>query len=122
MIKKDLKTHLISFRVNAEDFMVLQNEAIKRKLPVSLAARDVLQETLSGFDEKQEVFLRRFDKLDEHIDLLQEVVSLGAAASALPLDAAQQNVGEVNKRLKAHFELSSGLGKNILELIKIGKL
>jgi hypothetical protein len=121
-MKPKIKNHDVHFRLSDEEMEVLIFESKKRKMSSGQTAREVLLESLSGFDEKQEVFLRRFDKLDESIELLCEIASLGAAAGTLPLDAASQNVEEVNAKLKAHFELSSGLGKNLLALIKLGKL
>lgn len=115
------KNIVIHFRVTDEDDL-LSDEAKKRKLSMGQTARIVVLEALSGFDQKQEFFLRRLDCLDKSLELLLNVSSLGAAAGSLPLDAEKQDVGVLREKLKIHFQHSSDLGKNLVDLIKKGKL
>lgn len=117
-----LKKHLVAFRVSDEEYELLQNEARARGLSEGKTARIVLLDGLSGFDQKQEYFLRRLDRLDETLELLINISSLGAAAAALPFDAEQQDMAVLRQKLKTHFQYSSDLGKNIVEMIKKGKL
>lgn len=117
-----LKKHLVAFRVSDEEYELLQNEAKVRGLSEGKTARIVLLDGLSGFDQKQEYFLRRLDRPDETLELVINISSLGAAAAALPLDAEQQDMAVLRQKLKIHFQHSSDLGKNIVEMIKKGKL
>jgi hypothetical protein len=120
------KPHVVSFKVSDEEYDLLSDEAKKRKLSVGQTARIVLLEALSGYDQKQEYLMRRLDllndKLDEKLGLLISISSLGAAAGALPFDADQRDAEEVRKKLRSHITDASELGKNIVEMIKKGKL
>ena len=119
METKNLRVH---FRITDEEYELLSYEAKKRKLSMGQAARVVVLETLSGFDQKQESFLRRFDKQDELLELSINISSIGAAAAALLFDADNQDVAERREKLRNHIKQSSELGKNIVEMIKRGKL
>lgn len=119
---RDKKSRVVGFRFNEEESELLQAEALKRNLTENQTAKIVLLEALSGFDQKQEAFLRRLDYIDESIELLAKIASLAAAAGSLPLDADQHDATELREKLKTHFKHSSGLGDNILEMIKKGKL
>lgn len=112
---------VISFKVSDDEYEMIANEAAKRKLSNGQAARVVVLEALSGFDQKQESFLRRFDKQDELLELLINISSLGAGAAALPFDD-NQDVEELREMLKRHILQSSALGKNIVGMIKKGKI
>lgn len=120
------RRRVVSFKASDYLFEMLSEEAGRRKLSNGQTAQIVLLEALSGFDQKQEAFMRRLDliddKLTESFALLLDVSSLGAAAGSLPLDAEQQNVEELRQKLKIHFQHSSDLGKNLVGMIKKGKL
>lgn len=115
------KSKKLSFRVNDREYELIENEAKTRKLSVGQVARVVLNEALSGFDQKQEFFMVRLDKIEETLALLIKISSLGAAACSLPLDADQQDRAVLRDTLKKHFTDSSSLGKNIVDMIKKGK-
>ena len=121
-MKSNSKTRHVAFRVSEMEHELLSDEAKKRGLSNGQAARIVLLEALSGFDQKQETFLRRLDYIDDNIEQLAKIAALAAAAGALPLDAEQQDAAELREKLKIHFKHSSALGDNILEMIKKGKL
>ena len=120
------KKKCIAFRVSDMEYEKIAYEAQKRKLSEGQTARVVLFESLSGYDEKQESLLRRIDhfedKLDERLTLLINIASIGAAAGALPLDADSQDAGTLRLILKQHFFNSSAVGKNLIRMIKEGKL
>jgi hypothetical protein len=116
------KSIQIFFRVNEEEQELLFNEAKKRNLSNGQTAKVVVLEAISGFDQKQESFLRRFDKLDDLIELLISIASLGAGAAALPFEDDNQDVGELREKLKIHIKQSRDLGRNIVDMIKKGKL
>jgi hypothetical protein len=104
MIAKN-KSHHIAFRVADYEWELIQDEAKRRKLSEGQVARAVVLETLAGFDQKQESFLRRFDKQDELLELLINISSLGAGAAALPFDD-NQDVAELREMLKRHILVS----------------
>jgi hypothetical protein len=120
------KRFLVGFKVSEAEYDLLTEEAKKRKLSKGQAARSVLLEALSGYDQKQEYLMRRLDMLNEKIEerfaLLLDIASLGAAAGALPLDAEQHDPEALRLRLKTHFKHSNGLGKNLVDMLKSGKL
>lgn len=112
---------VISFKVSDDEYEMIASEAAKRKLSNGQTARVVVLEALSGFDQKQESILRRFDMQNDLLELLIRITSLGAAAATLPFDD-QRSLAELREKLKAHVHLSSEMGKQIVELIKTGKL
>lgn len=112
----------IAFRVSQAEYELLNDEAQTRGLSNGQAARIVLLEALSGFDQKQEFVLRRLDRIDESLALLRDICAVGAAAGALPLDADQQDGVALREILKKHFKHSSALGKNLVKMIEDGKL
>lgn len=116
------KGKVVTLRFNATELELLQIESQNRKLTDNQTAKIVLLEALSGFDQKQETFLRRLDHIDDSFELLAKIAALAAAAGALPLDAEQHDAAELREKLKIHFKHSSSLGDNILEMIKKGKL
>lgn len=116
------KGKVVTLRLNATELELLQIEAKNRKLKENQTAKIVLIEALSGFDQKQETFLRRLDYIDDNIEQLAKIAALSAASAALPLDADQHDAVELREKLKIHFKHSSGLGDSILEMIKKGKL
>lgn len=121
-MKAKTKNIIVQFRVTDEEYELLQNEAKARGFSEGKTARIMLLDALSGFDRKQEVFLHRLDHLYETMELLIDISSLGAAAGSLPLDAEQQDGAALREKLKIHFHHSSALGKNLVDLIKKGKL
>ena len=114
------KNH-VTFRLNDNEFELLQDTAKKRKLSEGQVARIIILEALAGFDQKQEFFMIRLDRIEEILQLLIDISSLGAAAGALPLDADQHDKTILRDTLKKHFINSSNLGKNIVDMIKKGK-
>lgn len=121
-MKAKTKNKIIQFRVSEEEYELLQDEAEARGLSEGKTARIVLLDGLTGLDQKQEVLLHRLDHLYETMELLIDISSLGAAAGALPLDAEQHDVAVLREKLKIHFQHSSDLGKNLVNMIKKGKL
>jgi hypothetical protein len=119
-MKPDFKKHTIQFRLSDEEMEYLLFESKERGLSANLTAREALLEAVSGYNQKEQTVLNRFDKLDESMKLLCQIASIGAAASTLPLDAAQQDVDVVNQKLRAHFKLSGSLAKSLVERIKEG--
>lgn len=115
-------SRLIAFRVNDEEHELLKEAAEQRGLSEGMTARAVVLETLSGYDRKQEMFLRRLDTIDEDLALILSISSLGAGAGSLPLDAEQQDVPALREKLKIHYQYASELGKSLVEMIKKGKL
>ena len=117
---------VVSFKVSDLELKNLTYEAEKRNLTLGQTARVVLFESLSGYDENQQSLLLYLDNMKELIDkqlsLIINITSLGAAAGALPLDAESQDGDKLRSALKRHFNNSSVLGKNIVEMIKEGKL
>ena len=100
-------------------------EARARKLSKGLTAKEVLLEALSGFDQKQEFVLRRMDEMNDKLTLLRNIGLVGAAAAALPFDAAQvdqQDSATLREKLRTHFIHSSELGKSLLKMIENEKL
>lgn len=121
-----IKNQHVQFRITDAERELLATEAKLRNLTLGQTARVVLFESLSGFDEKQEMLLRRLDKLEEqieeHFNFLIKLCSIGAAAGALPLDADSQDPQKLLLVLRRHFSDSSIMGKNIVEKIKAGTL
>ena len=122
MKRPGIKNLRINFRFSEYEHDLLFDEAKKRKLSMGQTARIVLLEALSGFDQKEEAFLRRLDKQDELLELLVRISSLGAAAGALPFDADQSNAEELRKKMRSHVTDASELGRNMVEMIRKGKL
>ena len=120
-MNKRTKSRQIFFRVSEEESELLNDAAKIRGLSEGQTARIVLLEALSGFDQKEEAFLRRLDKQDDLLELLVKISSLGAAAGALPFDADQRNAEELRKKLRSHITDASELGKNLVEMIRKGK-
>lgn len=116
------ESKVIGFRFNAIEHELLQAEAKNRGLSENQTAKIVLIEALSGFDQKQETFLRRLDYINDNVEQLAKIAALAAASAALPLDADQHDAAELREKLKIHFKHSSSLGDSILEMIKKGKL
>jgi hypothetical protein len=122
MMETDSRNIRIHFRISNEEHEILSAEARNRKLSLVQTARIVLFEVLSGFDHKQENFLRRLDKQDEFLGLLIELASLAAAAGALPWEAEQKEGAMLREKLKKHIDDSRNIGKNLVDAIKNGKL
>jgi hypothetical protein len=122
MVMVERKNLGIHFRISEIEYDLLFDEAKKRKLTMGKTARIVLLESLSGYDEKQEYFLRRLDKQDEDIEMLIQIASLAVAAGSLPLNQEQYDINALREIIKKHLFDSSALGKNILDMIKKGKI
>ena len=116
------KSKIVSIRLAEEQYELLEKQAQERKLKPGQAAREILSETLIGFDEKQESLLRRFDALDVQIGLLVRLCSIGAAAGAIPLEAEQYDPSDLQKKLTTHFFHARDLGKNLVGLVESNKL
>lgn len=114
---KNLRVH---YRMTDDEYDLLAYEAAKRKLSNGQTARVVVLEALSGFDQKQESILRRFDMQNDLLELLIRITSLGAAAATLPFDD-QRSLAELKEKLKNHVHLSSEIGKQLVDQIKKGK-
>ncbi len=120
-MKTKPQSPVVSFKVNEDELEMLVKEAAKRKLSNGQTARIVMFEALSGFDQKQESFLRRFDQLNDLIELLIRLSSIGAAAATLPFDS-EQDISEMREKLKTHINQSGEIGKQLVDMIKKGKL
>ena len=116
------KMNEIHIRFADEDYELLVDEARKRNLTIPQTAKKLLLEIICGFDQKQESFLRRLDKQDEQIELLLELTSIAAAASALPLDSDNHDQDQLREKLKIHFKKSKTLGTSLVNLLRKGTL
>lgn len=116
------KNRQITFRVSDEEYDLIHADAVIRKLSDGQTARVIVAEALSGFDQKQETFLRKLDKLEELMEMTIHIASLAVAAGSLPLDMEQHDGNLLREKIRLHINNSNDLGKNILDMVKKGKL
>ena len=125
IMKTSLATNRVQIRFTDEEFNLIKEESLRRDLTVPQTAKILLLEILSGFDQKQEFFLRRLDKQDEQLALLPlllQISTIGAAAGALPLASENQDIELLRKQILFHFKESRVLGDSLLNMIKKGSI
>lgn len=123
------RKHQILFRINEDENNVLIEKATTAGVTPNAYARDILLQSLVGYDQKQAAIMRNIDNVNdrllyvlEQLEHVATISSLAAAAGTLPLDYAQQDMVHLRQKLTDHFKASSSLAKNISELVRDGKL
>jgi len=121
-MKSSKKINDVHVRFTDAEFDLIVEESKRRNLSMPQTAKILLLEILCGFDQKQEAFMRRFDKQDEQLALLLQISTIGAAAGALPPDFANQDKEVIAKKMKMHFQASRQLGDSLVSLVKKGSI
>ena len=121
-MRQKRRPETVTFRIDEVGFELLEAESRVRQLSLGQTARALVLESLYGIGPKQASLLAEIDDLKEMIGLVLDTASIAAGSSALPLDAENHDQDELRIKLQKHFKNSRGLGRNVLDLVKAGKL
>ena len=113
--------NLVAFKVTNDELALLDELASQSGESAGQVARRLVMESLSGFDVKQELFLRKLEQLSDDttnkLALNTKIAVFSAISGALPFDWNSRPGAEITDGLRDHVRKSWKLSESLLDRI-----